>query len=163
MTTIYQITAECAYVTTDTATGRAKTLLYKGAFVPEGAPELKHLLDSGMVAKVGGDDETGINALGGLGVAESDQGAAGSVVSSTPDTGNTQPFFDPDAPAVREAEDAKVEKQRAAAREKLPADGSAPDGRAAEAVWVEYAVKQGFDYAEASKAGKAELQKLTAK
>ncbi len=59
--------------------------------------------------------------------------------------------------------DAAAEAKRADARAKLPADGSAPDGRASEAVWVEYAVAQGLDRAEAEKAGKEELRKLLSK
>lgn len=53
--------------------------------------------------------------------------------------------------------DPEVEAKRAAARAKLPGDGSAPDGRAGEDVWREYAVKQGMDRVEVEKASKADL------
>lgn len=55
MTDLYQVIAECAHVTVDTPHGRVKTLVLKDAVVPGDAPEIKHLLDSGMIAKVGGD------------------------------------------------------------------------------------------------------------
>jgi hypothetical protein len=54
-------------------------------------------------------------------------------------------------------DDAKREQARADAKAKLPADGSAPDGRAGKDVWVEYAVSKGMDRDEAEKADKADL------
>lgn len=48
---------------------------------------------------------------------------------------------------------------RVAARSKLPADGSAPDGRASQAVWVEYGVAQGRDYTALAALGKDDLMK----
>lgn len=59
-------------------------------------------------------------------------------------------------------ENPEAETRRAEARAKLPADGSAPHANAGEPVWVEYAVKEGVDRAEAEKAGKDELRKLFA-
>lgn len=49
---------------------------------------------------------------------------------------------------------------RAAARAALPADGAMPAGNAAQAVWVEYLVGRGYDYAAVSKASRTELVKL---
>lgn len=46
---------------------------------------------------------------------------------------------------------------RVAARSKLTASGGVPDGRASQAVWVEYAVAQGRDYTAASALSKDEL------
>lgn len=148
---MYQVTAECVYATMDSVYGMTRQLLYKGALIPGDAKEIEHLVAGGMVAKVGGDDETGVNALGGIGVAESDEGAAGSVVTSGP--------IEPEFPSVG-APDERVEAVREAARAKLPADGSAPHANAGEPVWVEYAVKQGTDRAEAEKAGKSALVEL---
>lgn len=147
MADVYQVTAEAVLATVDTVNGRMKTLLMRGALLPGSTPELKHLLDVGMVEKVGDDAGTGLNAEGGLGAAETPAVGPTSVVSSTPLTPEQQ----------------ELEAKRAEARAKLPADGSAPDGRAAEAVWVEYAVLQGLDRAEAEKAGKEELRKALAK
>ncbi len=65
-------------------------------------------------------------------------------------------------PTDESGADVEVERKRAEAKAKLPVDGSAPDGRASEAVWVEYAVTQGLDRSEAEKAGKDELRKLLA-
>lgn len=55
------------------------------------------------------------------------------------------------------SDDPEVLARREAAAAKLPADGSAPDGRAAHEVWVEYAVRSGMDRTEAEKAPKSEL------
>jgi hypothetical protein len=63
----------------------------------------------------------------------------------------------PTPPAQGDAADAARDKAREAAKAKLPADGTAPDGRAAKDVWVEYAVVKGMDRGEAEKADKAEL------
>ncbi len=148
---MYQVTAECVYATMDSRYGLTRQLLYKGALIPGDAKEIEHLVEHGLVAKVGGGDETGINAVGTLGAAETDQGAAGSVVTSSPAvaTPSAEPSTGEKAEAVREA-----------ARAKLPADGSAPHPNAGEAVWIEYAVKQGTDRTEAEKAGKAALVEL---
>ncbi len=145
----YQLTADCAYLTTETATGRAKVLAYRGAYIAPDAPELKHLLDSGMAAKVGDGGGFGLNAEGGLGAAETPAEGPRSVVSATVPTTDT----------VSTSADADAERRQAAARAKLPSDGSAPDGRASEDVWVEYAVARGMDRDEASKAGKEEIRK----
>lgn len=148
---MYQVVAECVYATVESPYGMTRQLLLKGALIPGGAQEVEHLVRSGMVAKVGGDDETGVNALGSLGAAETDQGAAGSVVTSSPAAAPS--------PAESTADD-KVEAARESARAKLPADGSAPHPNAGEAVWVEYAVGQGTDRAEAEKVGKQALVEL---
>jgi len=142
----YQVTADCVYATVDTVTGKAKTLLYRGAFVSPDAPELRHLLDSKMVAKVGDDAGFGLNAEGGLGEA------------TTPATGPTSVV----SPSPLTAEDQETERKRAEARAKLPTDGSTPDGRASNEVWVEYAVSQGVDRTEAEKASKDDLRRMFA-
>ena len=70
----------------------------------------------------------------------------------------------PERSATLDREKAKAETEvadkRAAAKAKLPADGSAPDGRAAQAVWVEYLVSKGSRYDDVKDADKADLQKL---
>jgi hypothetical protein len=54
----------------------------------------------------------------------------------------------------------EVLQRRAAAAAKLPADGSAPDGRAATEVWVEYAVRQGYDRETVEKSSKDDIRAL---
>ncbi len=145
MTDMYQVTADCAYVTVDTLSGKTKTLAYRGALIPGDAPELKHLLDSNMVTKVGGDAGPGVNADGGRGPAQPPDTPAAATTDAGTDAG------DPD------------EQRRADARAKLAELGGTPDGRSSEAVWVEYAVTQGLDRAEAEKVGKDELRKVLAR
>jgi len=74
---------------------------------------------------------------------------------------------DPDEPdpgkvntAADTVADPELEARRAEARSKLPADGSAPDGRASQAVWVEYLVREGGNYDDLASQDKAELTKL---
>jgi hypothetical protein len=63
---LYQVTSECAYVTVDTATGPAKTLLYKGGVFKADAPECRHLVDSGMAVPFGKGGSVGLDADGAL-------------------------------------------------------------------------------------------------
>lgn len=55
-----------------------------------------------------------------------------------------------DAAAMARA-DAEVAEKRAAAKAKLPADGSAPHGNASRDVWVEFLAGKGYDYSELAK------------
>lgn len=52
------------------------------------------------------------------------------------------------------------ETRRAEARRQLSADGSAPDGRKGDAVFVEYLVNKGYDRAEVEKASSGDLRRL---
>jgi hypothetical protein len=161
---IYQIVGECAYVSNDTPSGRTRILMYKGALVPPNAPELQHLLSTGLVVKVGGEETGGVNADG-ITTVEAEQldddvtrrdsdGVLTSPASSgEPNTGLTTSTT---GSTAGDSTDAK----RAAARAKLPDDGSAPDGRASKDVWVEYHVIQGGNYDDLVKQDKAELVKL---
>ncbi|MFI1194074.1 hypothetical protein ACH4T9_12565 [Micromonospora sp. NPDC020750] len=56
--------------------------------------------------------------------------------------------------------DPEAETRRAAARTKLPADGSMPKSTHGHDVWVEYHVAQGGDYDDLVKQDKADLVKL---
>lgn len=58
--------------------------------------------------------------------------------------------------------DPAVEQKRADARAKLAELGGTPDGRASNAVLVEYLVGKGYDRVEVEKSDRAELQKLAA-
>ncbi len=162
----YQVVGECAHVNTVGLGGvQAVQLIYKGAPVPEGIdPErLKHLLRQGLVAKVDGEPI-----------------APNAAIEQDPNTGDplrptqgeaaggdgTHPTVsDDERQAQRKAaeDNDAAEQKRAAARAKLPADGSAPHHNAAPEVWVEYAVKQGLDRAEAEKASKEDLRKALQK
>lgn len=166
---VYQVVGECAYATVDTPMGRARTLLYKGALVPAGSPDLKHLLSTGLVAEVGGEETGGVNADG-VTLAE----AQGKVdVPAT--TESTEPAVAPspaevlttavaagtpgaDEPSAEEKAAKELADRRAAAREKLTAlGGKAPDGRASQDVLVEYLVAQGGNYDDLSRAEKSDL------
>lgn len=146
----YQITADCAYITVQTATGTMTSLGFRGAPVSPDDPKLQHLLDSKMVAEVGGNASVGLNAEGGVGPAETPAIGPTNVVSAVPLT---------DEQAKEAADKAAAEAKQAAVKAKLPSDGSAPHANAPEAVWVEYAVVRGMDRGEAAKAGKEEIRK----
>jgi hypothetical protein len=155
----YQVIGECAHVTTVGLGGvSAMTLLYKGAFLPEGVDQarIRHLLDSKLIAEVG-DAPIAPNAA---------------VEQPNPDTedndgdGDAGDGVHPVVTDEQRQQQAKAsadadaaERRRAEARAKLPADGSAPDGRASFETWVEYAVVQGMDRSEVEKASKEELRR----
>ncbi len=61
---------------------------------------------------------------------------------------------------AQRVDDPDVEAKRADARRQLPQDGSAPDGRKSDAVFVEFLVGRGYDRAEVEKASGADLRRL---
>lgn len=154
----YQVVAECAHVTLDGPSGRFSTLLLKGALVPGDAPEVERLVRDGYLAKVGSDETGGVDASGiPAGAYDTDVPAA---ITSTPvEKSEEQRKADRDT-ADKAKAGADLEKKRADARAKLPADGSAPDGRASQAVWAEYLAGRGQSYDDVKDVDKAELQKL---
>lgn len=156
--TQYQVVAECAHATVNTPQGPMIVLLMKGAMVPADAPQLQHLLDNGFVAKAGPAETGGVDAAGIPAAAYTAEVPAGLTTTPVPKS-EEQKQADADATEKAKA-DADVVEKRAAARAKLPEDGSAPDGRAGQPVWVEYLAARGYDYAELAKQDKAELQKL---
>lgn len=154
----YQIVAECAHITVNGPTGRAQTLLLKGALVPADAPELERLLRDGYVAEVGDEATGGVDADGVPSGAYTTTVPAS--ITSTPVERNAeQRKADQDA-ADKTKADAEVEKKRTDAKAKLPADGSTPDGRAAQAVWVEYLVARGSNYDDVKDVDKDQLVAL---
>jgi hypothetical protein len=160
MSDTYQVVAECAHVTVNGPSGRAVNLLLKGALVPADAPELERLIDIGYVAKVGGEEKGGVDASGiPAGAYDTDVPAA---ITSTPVQKTGAQLEAEREAADKEKADAEIANRRAAAKAKLPSDGSAPDGRAAQPVWVEYLASKGYDYAELTKQDRTELQKLAA-
>lgn len=56
--------------------------------------------------------------------------------------------------------DTELEARRAAAKAKLPGDGTLPDGRASKDVWVEFLARRGYAYDELVKQEPAELKAL---
>lgn len=155
----YQVVAECAHATVDSPYGRMVQLLLKGALVPADAPQLPHLLANGFVVQVGGEETGGVDASGvpsGAYTEPVPPGLTTTPVEKTPE----QRQADVDAAAKSKA-DAEVADRRAAARAKLPVDGSAPHGNASKEVWVEYLAARGYDYGELSKQDKADLVELT--
>lgn len=154
----YQVVAECAHVTVSTPSGRMQILQVKGALVPADAPELERLLDLGYVAEVGGDETGGVDAAGiPAGAYTADVPVA---VTTTP-VDRSQEQVKADVESAEKAKaDAEVADRRAAAKAKLPADGSAPHGNASKDVWVEYLAVRGYDYAELVKQEPADLKAL---
>lgn len=156
--TQYQVVAECAHATIQSPFGKSVQLLLKGAMVPADAPQLKHLLEIGSVAKVDEDETGGVDA-GGIPAAAYDADVPAGVTTTPVPKSDEQVQAEADA-AEQSKVDAEVAERRAAAKAKLPADGSAPDGRAADAVFVEYLVANGYGRDEVEKADRAELRNL---
>lgn len=134
---MYQLTAECAYVTQDTASGRARVLLLKGAPIPDNVPELTHLKSMGMVERVGGEP-------------------APAEESKTRREGGQ-----PDGSGEGQSDaDGELAKRLAAARAELPEDGSAPKGNAKTDVIAAWLANEGYDFAELVKQERSELTAL---
>lgn len=159
--TSYQIVGDCAHVTTMTAGGRARVLLYKPAMVPGDVPaaEIKHLLSVGLIEEVGkvaeqprSDEPEPATAK----VVDPDQPAH--VVSEVV-TGGGDPVDgeDADGDSGSDGADGDTNDGDDAVGAEPPADGSAPPQNASKAAWVEYAVSQGMDRDEANKASKKDL------
>lgn len=158
MTVRYQVVAECAHATVDGPAGRMVQLLLKGALVPASAPQLRHLLDNGFVVAVGDEATGGVDASG---------IPSGAYDASVPQGLTTTPVEKSEEQRKAEANaaekatvEAEVADGRSAAKAKLPEDGSAPDGRAAKDVRVEWLAGQGHDYDELMKQDDAALKDL---
>jgi hypothetical protein len=148
----YQVVAACALVPVVDISGTHLETLHRGATF-EADPEhyrIKHNAESGYIVELGRDETAGVDATGVPLVNEErrDGSEPGSPV-------DVNPVVAP--PVGDEEKSADADKRRAEAKAKLPADGSAPDGRASKDVWVEYAVSKGMDRDEAEKADKADL------
>ncbi|GIM88893.1 hypothetical protein [Paractinoplanes toevensis] len=161
MSDIYQVVAECAHVTVNSPMGRVLNLLYKGALVPADAPELPRLLDIGFVAKIGGETG-GVDAAGIPAGAREVEVPVG--VTSTPVAKTEKQLKAEQDAADKASADADLAEKRTAAKAKLPADGSVPDGRAGKDVFVEFLAGNGYDYDEVAKVqDKGELIELAKK
>ena len=141
----YQVVGECAHVTVGTPSGPMVTLLLKGALLPDAvtAERLEHLLSVNLIAPLDGVEP--IMPVSGPILNEQDGGTV-----------------DGGLPEV-DGEEAAKEQERAAARSKLPPDGSAPRGNASHDVWVEFAVLKGYDRAEVEKTDRDDIKALFAK
>jgi hypothetical protein len=141
----YRVTGAFVQVTSAGPTGEQKIALYQGAILPGDVPEaeVRHHLSVNMIEEVG-----------------EGEGPTGGPLEAVLPPSLVQPA--PAVPGVT-AEAGAEDPERAKAREKLPADGSAPHRNAGEAVWVEYAVAQGYSFEAARDAGKEELVKLLTK
>ncbi|MEV0214288.1 hypothetical protein [Micromonospora sp. NPDC050695] len=141
------------------ANGAAGGHLYRGGLLdPEtvDADDRKRLIDEGFLDVVVRKGESFVLAEDTDTGDKGDPvtvGDAGLVPKSETDNGTvntpTEPVADPE-----------LETRRAAARAKLPADGSAPKSSHGQDVWVEYHVAQGGNYDDLAKQDKAELIKL---
>jgi len=144
----YQVLSACVIVpvVTNDGTEMIQTVYSPGSFEADPQhPRIVHNVDSGYIAEIGEKAATGTDAAGA--VMLDDKRVDGA---------------DPGAPVVLNDPGVVNEQQqaRSAAAAKLPEDGSAPDGRASQAVWVEYLARQGYNYDDLAGQDKAELQKL---
>lgn len=171
----YQVVGPCAHATVDGPHGRKRQLHFKGKLLPPDVPahEIQHLLSVGLVKEVGVPASAPAPAVppavsttvDGPTPAEAEAGDGEPGDTDSPDG---EQVDDPDTPdADQEPEtgqqpdtDPEVEAKRVEARAKLPADGSKPDGRAGQPVWVEYLVNQGYDYTALAKEDKKTLVEL---
>ncbi len=151
----YQVVGECAHVVvTDVSGVSAVNLLYKGAYLPDGVDEkrLQHLIDSKLVAEEG-EVPVAPNASvprdASVGIPPVESGDTGEPTGG--EDGGDSP-----------AGGAELTADQQAAKAQLPADGSVPDGRKSDAVFVEYLVGRGYDRGEVSKAAGKDLRRLAA-
>lgn len=156
---MYQVTGPCGYFSVPTPQGVMKMQLLRGAIVPDGVPQqqIEHHLSVGLIERVGDDPyQTPVDGNG---------NSAADVATPLRIELNGGPVATPDAPAESKTDqpDPDVESRRAAARAKLAEAGGKPKGTHGKDVWVEYAVTQGLDRAEAEKVSVAELQKALGK
>ncbi len=156
----YQVVAECAYVKTSDASGVSWRLLEKGALFFGNTPNLQHLLDNGYAAKVGGEATGGVDASGvpsGAYTVDVPPGVTSTPVEKSEELRRAEAEAEANYRAA-----ADLAEKRAAAKAKLPEDGSEPDGRAGQAVWVEYLLVKHPDrqYDDLKDVTKADLQKL---
>jgi hypothetical protein len=134
--TAFRVVGQCAHVTTMTEGGKRRVLLYRGAPLPSDVPEreVRHLLSVRLIAPVGG-------------------AAPASPVEEPPPV-------EEEPPPATEQGGGQLSQERIDAIAELPDDGSLPPPAARKAVWVEAAVRRGYEYGAASAATKAELVEL---
>jgi hypothetical protein len=160
----YQVVSAAVIVPVDRGDGPVIHTLYRG-MVFDGDPtntRVAHNAESGYIVEIGADAVAGVDAAGTPLVDDKPTVGDGN-------PGDPVPMFDPGVvneqahqPVVAAKPDtgADVDAKRQAAAAKLPADGSAPDGRAAHEVWVEYAVRKGYDRETVEKSSKDDIRAL---
>lgn len=143
----FQVQSACVLVPIVTTEGSFLQTLYAGSVFEADATDRRivHNADSGYILELGAKATPGVDGAGVPVV--NDKRADGT------DAGAPVALNDPGV--VNEQAQA-----RAAAAAKLPEDGSAPDGRASQPVWVEFLARKGYDFSELQKQDKAELIKL---
>ena len=136
MAGMYLVVGQCAHVRTASPSGPITRLLHKGALLPADVPpdQIRHLLSVKLISTLPGSQQRPPVSM--------------STVAPEPEP----------EPAVTPAAD-DLPEERLAAQAKLT-PGKLPHHNAAEAVWVEAAVRAGYDYEQCRTAGKAELVKL---
>jgi hypothetical protein len=142
----YRVVGHYATVKTATMNGPTVVGLLKGALLPPDVEQatIDHLLDVGLILPLPG----AVEQIG-PGWDAPDPGS-NSKEPVTPDTTGSG----------ANTSDDDLEKRRAEARAKLPTDGSAPKRTHGQPVWVEYAVREGYDRAQVEAATRDELIEL---
>jgi hypothetical protein len=160
----YVVTGHLAAFDTMTSDGPKRITFYRGQPVPEDATDaaIAHNLSVNLIAEVPGSEPVGVDAAGAAVTGDDragDEGGQPGEPFATANTVTEEQATERNIFAGQQA-GADLDAKRAAARAKLPADGSEPDGRASQAVWVEYLVASGSRYEDVKDAPKQELQKL---
>jgi hypothetical protein len=155
----YQVVGAAALVTQQTVNGPMKSLLYAGHVLGPGytEAEIAHNVAGGLIREIGGDDDLIAAIEFGANHPRSQVLTAEHPVADTGETVETGETVVDDSQPIANETDA----DRAAAKAKLPTDGSAPKANAAQAVWVEYAVAKGYGFDASKGATRDELIKLT--
>lgn len=148
----YQVLSAAVVVPVATADGTVLQTLYRGSVLEADPTDLKvkHNADAGYITEIGEKAVAGVDNSG------------TPLVDDKPTVGDGNPG-DPAAlndPGVVNDEAHQVSARRQAAAAKLPADGSAPDGRASEDVWREYAVAKGYDRTAVEGSSRDEIKAL---
>jgi hypothetical protein len=176
----YQVVAEmAAHVEVQELGGRSVQTFYQGHYLPDGVPaeRIKDLLGKGVIAEEGveplapnasvdqdparGLESVTTEVLQGEKPEKPRQDPTLEAAEKVAEVVTEEGRIDKAAENPRQAStDGELEQKRAAARAKLPADGSEPDGRAGQAVWVEFMVSKGSNYDDVKDATKADLQRL---
>lgn len=157
--------------------GKSVHAFYQGAVLPEGVPDsrIQDLLAKGSIVELGTQPIAPNAAVQQDPARGLDSVTVDELRGEQPDAPREDPMLEAGrqvAETVTEqgaidkatqdpAADPAVEQKRAQARQKLAELGtSAPDGRASQAVWVEYLVGRGSNYDDVKDVSKAELIKL---
>ncbi|WP_328344805.1 hypothetical protein [Micromonospora sp. NBC_00421] len=151
MADTYVVTGHCAQFDTVTDAGHQRVMFYRGQTVPADAKpgQIEHNLSVGLIEKVGGSQDVGVDSAGAVVAdtervgADGDPGEQFDAANAT--TGEQAESRLPERTSTEDAGEALATK-RAAARGKLPTDGSPPKSSHGQDVWVEYHVAQGGSY-----------------